>query len=97
MPMSVEWHLESIIDPGGPVRGRDRQRELDDLFLAEVSAQRLQIGSLDIFRAGGQEVGIPQDCLLLRGEQTRLGLAARLFKRVDLFVGQPVPLTRSGV
>ena len=77
--MSVQWHPESVIDPGGPVRGRDRQRELDDLFLAEVSAQRLQIGRLDIFRAGGQEVGIPQDCLLLSGEQAGMGLAAWLF------------------
>jgi len=72
-------HLESVIDPGGPVGGRDRQRELDDLFLVELGAQRLQIGLLDILRAGGQEVGIPQNGLLLGSEEAGLALASRLF------------------
>jgi hypothetical protein len=71
--------LESVIDPGGPVRGRDRQRELDDLFLVELGAQRLQIGLLNILRARGQEVGIPQYGQLLGSEETGLALASRLF------------------
>jgi len=96
-PRSVQWHLESVVDPGGPVRGRDHQRQLDDLFLAEMSAELLQVSRLDIFRAGGQEVRIPQDCPLLRGKQAGMGLSTRFLQRVDLFVGQPVPLTRSGV
>ena len=77
--MSVEGHLESVIDPSGPVRGRDRQRELDDLFLVELGTQRLQIGLLDILRAGGQKVGIPQNGLLLGSEEAGLAFASRLF------------------
>ena len=95
--VSVQGHLEPVIDPGGPACGRDNHRKLDDLFLAELGAQRLQIRLLDILRAGGQEVGIPQNGLLLGGEETSLALAARLFQRADLFVCQSVPLTRSGV
>jgi len=77
--VSVEGHLESVIDPSGPVRGRDRQRELDDLFLVELGTQRLQIGLLDILRAGGQKVGIPQNGLLLGSEEAGLAFASRLF------------------
>ena len=95
--ISVEGHLESVIDPSGPVRGRDRQRELNNLFLAEVGIQCLQIGLLDILRAGSQEIGIPQNGLLLGSEETSLALASRLFEGADLFVCQSVPLTRSGV
>jgi hypothetical protein len=34
---SVQWDLEAVTDPGGPVRGRDHQRSLDHLFLAELA------------------------------------------------------------
>jgi hypothetical protein len=95
--MSVQWHLEPVIDPAGPVRGRDHQGQLDDLFLVELGAQCLQIGLLDILWAGGQEVGIAQDCLLLGAEQSVLALSTRLLQSADLLVGQSVPLTRSGV
>jgi len=63
----------------GRLRGRDCQSELNDLFLVEVGAQRLQIGLLNILRARGQEVGIPQNGLLLGGEEIGLALASRLF------------------
>jgi hypothetical protein len=44
-----------------------------------LGAQRLQIGLLNILRAGGQEVGIPQNGLLLGSEEAGLALASRLF------------------
>ena len=77
--VSAEGHLEPVIDPGGPARGRDRDRELNDLFLVELGAQCLQIGLLDILRAGGQEVGISQNGLLFGGEEAGPVLASRLF------------------
>ena len=62
-----------------------------------MGAQRFKIGCLDVLRAGSQQVGVPQDCLLLRPEQAGVAFPARLFQRVDLFVCQSVPLTRNGV
>ena len=62
-----------------------------------MGAQRLQVGRLDIFWPGGQEVCVAEDCLLLRGEDTGPGLAARFFQCGDLLVRQPVPLTRNGM
>ena len=79
MSVSVEGHLESVIDPSGPVRGRDRQRELDDLFLIQVSAQGFQIGLFDILWTCGQEVGVPQDRLFLGGKEAGPALASWLF------------------
>ena len=77
--VSVQGHLEPVIDPGGPAGGRDNHRKLDDLFLAELGAQRVQVGLLNILRASGQEVGIPQNGLLLRSEEAGLAFASRIF------------------
>ena len=68
--LSVQWHLEAVVDPGGPVRGRDHQRKLDDLLLAKLGAQCLQIGFLDVLWPGGQQVGIAQDSLFRGIEQS---------------------------
>ena len=78
-PASVEGYLESVIDPSGPVRGRDRQRELDDLFLVEMGTQGFQIGLFDILRPCGQEVGVPQDGLFFSGKEAGPALASWLF------------------
>lgn len=88
--------LEAVVHTIGPPGRGDHHHQLDDLLLAEVRGQRVEIARLDVAGMARQQVGEAQQRLLLRAEDFCVP-PARLLQRRDLRVAQPVPLTRSGV
>ena len=95
-PSHVHWSLEALVDPVGEIGCGNRRDKLDDLFLIEVLAERVDIVLVN-------SAGIPcelfreVDCSLLVGRERRSLPAARLFQRRDLIVGDATPLRRSGM
>jgi hypothetical protein len=88
--------LQTIVHPIGPSRRRNHHDQLNDLLLREVYRERLQIARLNVARITHEQIREPEQGLFLRTKDTRMSPTWLLQCR-DLFVGEPVPLARSGM
>jgi hypothetical protein len=48
---------QAVVDAVGPIRGRDREHQLDHLLLVEVLAQRVEVYVVDVAGKACQQVG----------------------------------------